>query len=299
MAPEQQPTWEWPGYTKTIHRSVYGAIDPTNPDNSTAGKVVVVTGGGAGVGAEIAKSFVRSGSKAVVILGRRESVLSAAKKNLEALGSSKILTYAADVVDEAGLNSAFTATEEAVGKVDIVVACAGFMPEVVPAAIAEIGDWWEAFEVNVRGLLLTFRAWMPHKSNSTPSFIYVNAAGAHFAPVPGLSGYSPSKIAAASLIGHLQAENPDLHITNFHPGILETPMATKSQFAVTRDDISLPAGFAVWLASPAASWTGGRFLWAHWDVDELIAMKDEIALGNELVMTLNGWPKQVDIVVKA
>ncbi|KAK5674974.1 hypothetical protein LTS10_012386 [Elasticomyces elasticus] len=265
-----------------------------NPLTSKSTPAVIFPGGGAGVGAEIARSFVRSGSKAVIILGRRESVLSAAKKELDALGSSKILTYAADVVDEAGLNSAFTATEEAVGKVDIVVACAGFMPEVVLAAIAEIGDWCDlagkAFEVNVRGLLLTFRAWMPHKSNGTPSFIYVNA---------GLSGYSPSKIAAASLIGHLQAENPDLHITNFHPGILETPMATKSQFAVSRGDISLPAGFAVWLASPAAAWTGGKFLWAHWDVDELIAMKDEIALGNELVMTLNGWPKQVDVVVKA
>lgn len=60
----------------------------------------------------------------------------------------------------------------------------------------------------------------------------------------------------------------------------------------------MPAGFAVWLASPAAAWTGGKLLWANWDVDELIAMKDEIALKNELVMTLNGWPKQVDIVVK-
>jgi hypothetical protein len=44
MASEQQPTWEWPGYTKVIHRSVYEAIDPINPLNSTAGKVVVVTG---------------------------------------------------------------------------------------------------------------------------------------------------------------------------------------------------------------------------------------------------------------
>jgi NAD(P)-dependent dehydrogenase (short-subunit alcohol dehydrogenase family) len=49
-------------------------------------------------------------------------------------------------------------------------------------------------------------------------------AGAHFPPVPGLSGYSPSKTAAASLIGYLQVENPELHITNFHPGILETPV---------------------------------------------------------------------------
>jgi len=44
MASEQQPTWEWPAYTKVIHRSVYEAIDPANPVNSTAGKVVVVTG---------------------------------------------------------------------------------------------------------------------------------------------------------------------------------------------------------------------------------------------------------------
>ncbi|KAM0695569.1 hypothetical protein Q7P36_004050 [Cladosporium allicinum] len=303
MASEQQPSWEWPGYTQTIHRSVYEAIDPTNPINSTAGKVVLVTGGGAGVGFSIASSFVRSGSKAVVILGRRGSILSAAKKDLEALGSSKILTYEVDVVDEAALNSAFAATEEAVGKVDVVVACAGFMPEFAPAAVVGIADWWKAFEVNVLGLMLTFRAWMPHKStlssHGKPSFIYVNAAGAHFPPVPGLSGYSPSKTAAASLIGYLQAENPELHVTNFHPGILETPMATKSQFAVTRDELSLPAGFAVWLTTPAAtSWTGGKLLWAHWDVDELVAMKEEIERGNELVMTLNGWPKQVDVVVR-
>ena len=196
MASEQQPSWEWPGYTQIIHRSVYEAIDPTNPINSTVGKVVLVTGelpetrsqdntanqfpgGGAGVGFSIASSFVLSGSKAVVILGRRASILSAAKKDLEALGSSKILTYEADVVDEAALNSAFAATEEAVGKVDVVVACAGFMPEFAPAAVVGIADWWKAFEVNVLGLMLTFRAWMPHKStlssHGKPSFIYVNA----------------------------------------------------------------------------------------------------------------------------
>ena len=144
-------------------------------------------------------------------------------------------------MDEAALNSTFAAIEQAVSTVDIVVACAGFLPEVAPAAVADSGDWWRAFEVNVRGLFLTFRAWMPHKSNNKPSFIYVNAgrshclresmfadldlyssAGAHFAPVPGLSGYSPSKTAAANLIAHLQVENPTLHVTNFHPGILET-----------------------------------------------------------------------------
>jgi NADP-dependent 3-hydroxy acid dehydrogenase YdfG len=120
---------------------------------------------------------VRSGSKAVVLLGRRTPILSAAKKDLEALGCSEILTFPVDVADETALNSAFAATEQVVGKVDIVVACAGYMPDFAPAATAEIGDWWKAFEVNVLGLVLTFRAWMPHRAheNGTPSFVYVNA----------------------------------------------------------------------------------------------------------------------------
>jgi hypothetical protein len=78
-------------------------------------------------------------------------------------------------------------------------------------------------------------------------------------------------------------------------------MATKSQFTVTRDDLSLPGGFAVWLTTPVAtSWTGGKLLWASWDVEELVAMKDDIARGNELVMGLSEWPKErVDVVVRA
>jgi len=76
-------------------------------------------------------------------------------------------------------------------------------------------------------------------------------------------------------------------------------MALKSGFTVSRDDMSLPSSFAVWLASPAAAWTGGRLLWAHWDVEELAAMKDDIMKENELVMVLKGWPKPVETVIKA
>ena len=36
------------------------------------------------------------------------------------------------------------------------------------------------------------------------------------------------------------------------------------------EDIQLPAHFAVWLASPEADFLHGRFVWAHWDVDEMI-----------------------------
>lgn len=70
-------------------------------------------------------------------------------------------------------------------------------------------------------------------------------------------------------------------------------MNTKSGMPLSKDDMSLPSAFAVWLASPAASWLGGRFLWAHWDVDELAKMKDEIVANDELKMGLKGWPREV------
>jgi hypothetical protein len=39
----------------------------------------------------------------------------------------------------------------------------------------------------------------------------------------------------------------------------------------------LPGDFAVWLAGPEADFLTGRFVWAQWDVDELIGMKDKVA----------------------
>ena len=40
--------------------------------------------------------------------------------------------------------------------------------------------------------------------------------------------------------------------------------------------VDLPAHFAVWLSSAEADFLKGRFLWSHWDVDELKAKKDII-----------------------
>lgn len=41
------------------------------------------------------------------------------------------------------------------------------------------------------------------------------------------------------------------------------------------DDVSLPAGLAAWLASPAPAFLNGRSALSNWDVDELTALKDK------------------------
>ncbi|KAF7189902.1 Short chain dehydrogenase citE [Pseudocercospora fuligena] len=289
------PNFEWPSYTQTVHRSVYPAIDPSNPSNSASGKVVVVTGRGSGVGKGIAQAYVKAGAKAVIILGRRENILSEAKKDLEKPSpSTKILTFKADIVDAKALENAFATTEKEVGPIDITVANAGYLPS--PGSLTDenldFEEYMKSFDINIKGTINTFRSFMKHKSSKgEPTFIALNTGAAHVPPFPNGSSYAASKAAQAQVISAFQTENPDVRVVQFHPGVIETEMFRKSGMQLTLDDVSLPASFAVWLASPAASWVKGLFLWAHWDVEELEKLKEEILAKGHLKLTLGGFPQ--------
>lgn len=84
---------------------------------------------------------------------------------------------------------------------------------------------------------------------------------------------------------------------NIRLGVIATDMNVKSGLPLSQDDMSLPSSFAVWLASPNAAWTKGLFFWAHWDVDELAAKKEEIQQDQHLTMGLKGWPQVAKPVV--
>ncbi|KAK7536803.1 uncharacterized protein J3D65DRAFT_354539 [Phyllosticta citribraziliensis] len=102
------------------------------------------------------------------------------------------------------------------------------------------------------------------------------------AVVPGVSAYGASKLAFTRLMAHLQAEVstalPHIRIHSFHPGAIYSPAMQKTGFApdfIRWDDESLPAGFAVWLAcNEEAAFLKGRFVFAAWDVGEMVAMRE-------------------------
>lgn len=91
-------------------------------------KVAVITGGGSGIGAEIAKQFVAEGGK-VVINGRTQSKLDATAKNIDASGKS-IAAFAGNIGKAATSKGLIDAAEVKFGGVDILFNNAGiFTPK--------------------------------------------------------------------------------------------------------------------------------------------------------------------------
>jgi len=98
---------------------------------------------------------------------------------------------------------------------------------------------------------------------------------------------------------YLAEENPQLRVFTVHPGVVQTRMVEKVMGAVDKlpsggflDQPELPANFMVWLASQESEFLrSGRYLWANWDVEELIARKAEIEADPSLLrITIGGWP---------
>jgi NAD(P)-dependent dehydrogenase (short-subunit alcohol dehydrogenase family) len=199
-----------------------------------------------------------------------------------------------DVSKEDNVKSLFGEINR-IGTLDILVANAGYLPTASPLANTETADWWLGFEINVLGTYLLAKSFVNQSPNptGTPIFIGINSAASHFGPAVGpMSGYGASKLAAASVIEYLQAENPKLKAFNVHPGIVDSDMNTKAAQAHLQptDSPELVAHLAVWLAGPDSDFLKGRYLWANWDIEELVNAKDKITANPALFhLTLDGW----------
>ena len=87
---------------KTFHTKPYPLLDVTRPELSAAGKVVLITGGGSGIGLVVAGHFAKAGSKTVAITGRRQNVLDEAKQSIESTYPPSTRTAAPVVAEASG-----------------------------------------------------------------------------------------------------------------------------------------------------------------------------------------------------
>ncbi len=120
-----------------------------------ADKVALVTGGSAGIGLGIAKRFSAEGAR-VFITGRRPAELNKAVTSI----SGNVEAIQGDVSDPIDLNRIFAHIRTQAGRIDILVANAGFYEFGTLGEITE-EHFDKTFNTNVRGLLFTVQKALP------------------------------------------------------------------------------------------------------------------------------------------
>lgn len=160
------------------------------------GKIAVVTGGGSGIGAAIARLFATRGA-AIVILDRDEAGAQAVVESIRSAGGSAI-AVGCDVSDPASVAAAFSRVDAEHGRIDILVNDAG---------IAHVGsieqtspeDLDRLYSVNVKGVYLCARAAIEIMLREGGGVIVNMASIASLIGIPDRFAYGMSKGAVLTM----------------------------------------------------------------------------------------------------
>ncbi|WP_298610108.1 SDR family NAD(P)-dependent oxidoreductase [uncultured Thiothrix sp.] len=186
---------------------------------SLAGKRVLITGGGSGVGANMALAFAQAGAE-VIITGRRLHALEqvAAQHNA-------IRAIAADVTDEASVQSLFAQA----GLVDIVIANAG-AAESAPLAKTSLATWQNMLAVNLTGVFLTLREGLKQMQERHWGRLIVVASTAGLKGYAYVAPYAAAKHGTIGLVRSLALEvaTKGITVNALCPGFLDTEMTERS-----------------------------------------------------------------------
>ena len=117
-----------------------------------AGRVAIVTGGVSGIGAGIAARLAADGARVSVWDHDAAALAKAAAAH----------TVSVDVADAEAVQRAAEDTAAALGKIDILIACAGITGPVAPVWEYQVAAWDSVINVNLNGVFYCNRAVVPH-----------------------------------------------------------------------------------------------------------------------------------------
>jgi glucose 1-dehydrogenase len=188
---------------------------------------VIVTGGSTGIGLEVARRFGAGGDR-VLITGRTQETLEAARRELEGQGL-EVAAFRGSVASAEDVGRVMDAAIDAFGGVDVLVNNAGIGPE---SPILETGEerWDEIYATNVRGAFLMSReaARFMVGQGRAGTLLFTSSLNS-LRPAAGAVAYSSSKAALDSLVKGLALELAPhgIRVCGVNPGYIETPMLRK------------------------------------------------------------------------
>ena len=212
----------------------------------TDSRVLLITGASSGIGAETAKAAVAAGFR-VALAARRKEKLDAL---VDEIGAEHALAVPCDVTDFAQQEGAVAATVERFGRVDAVLANAGFGAK--RGFLEESPEHWRAMvDTNVTGCAFTVRAVLPHLLERGTGHVLLLGSVAGRRVLPG-SLYSATKWAVHAMAEGLRQEIRQMHenfgikVTVIAPGAVATPFFdSPPQAALESEDVARAVLYAL------------------------------------------------------
>jgi len=245
----------------TLRHDTYSEIDPLKADLS--GKNVLITGASKGIGRATALSFAKAGASGIVLLARSDlaSLESEILETAKAANRSapKVLRLAVDTTDRAQVEKAAKEVESSLGSIDILINNAGYLEENRPLVESDPDEWWYVYEVNVKGVYLVTRSFLPLMLKSKDKTVIVTSSIGAVTTRAGFSAYQSTKTTVLRLNDFLMAEygSQGLLAYGIHPGGVMTKLAQnmpKELHGVLTDKPELAGDSLVWLTKERREW---------------------------------------------
>ena len=240
--------------------------------------VALVTGGGRGIGENVARELAAAGMRVAVSARSADQVDAVA----QSIGG---LAVAADVSDRDQVESLVERVEAELGAIDLLVANAGIALWEGKAWEVEPERWWRVHEVNVLGTYLTVRAAVPGMIARGRGRIVITGSGASYLPGGSTTAY-PSSKAAVGRFGETLARQLEPHgipVFVISPGLVRTEMTEE---AFSDDAPWTPPECAPRLVRALASGRfdrlSGRYLHAEHDPPEQLEARIDAILADDL-----------------
>jgi NAD(P)-dependent dehydrogenase (short-subunit alcohol dehydrogenase family) len=235
-----------------------------------AGRVILITGAGSGLGRALAVESARAGAT-VILSGRNGAKLERVYDEIEALGGPRpaiaILDLAvATAVDYDNLAKTIDAE---FGKLDGVVHAAGLLGDRTPLEQYDVPTWCKVLHVNLTAPFILTQVLLPNLRKSADASVIFVSSGVVKNPRPFWGAYAVAKSGLESVRSMFSQElegEPNIRVNSVNPGRMRTAMRAAAYPAEDPNTVPTPAsvsGIFLYLLSAQGRGIDGQHLEAQ------------------------------------